>query len=124
MTKSRFSKPKSDFVGNLEHHRGKKLSQRGAEFCHRLHEAHKRPTPLSKCPSKPPPNLTSAVRQPSIRASLTCFPSIHMSPLDVVEDFCLPIVRMEIRIRRECYLYKISLGASVLIRKNIEQQLQ
>jgi hypothetical protein len=45
MTKSRFSKPKSDFVGNLEHHGGKKLSQRGVEFFHRLHEARKRPTP-------------------------------------------------------------------------------
>lgn len=45
MTKSRFSKPKSDFVRNLEHHGGKKLSQRGAEFFHRLHEARKRPTP-------------------------------------------------------------------------------
>jgi hypothetical protein len=45
MTKSRFSKPKSDFVGNLEHHGGKKLSQRGVGFFHRLHEARKRPTP-------------------------------------------------------------------------------
>ena len=45
MTKNRFGKPKSDFVGSLEHHGGKKLSQQGAEFFDKVHEARKRPTP-------------------------------------------------------------------------------
>lgn len=45
MTKNRFGKPKSDFVGSLEHHGGKKLSQQGAEFFDKVHEALKRPTP-------------------------------------------------------------------------------
>lgn len=45
MTKNTFSKTRSDFVGNLEHHGGKKLSQQGAGLFHKLHEARKRPTP-------------------------------------------------------------------------------
>lgn len=45
MTKNRFGKPKNDFIGSLEHRGGKKLSQAGVEFCHRLHEVRKRPTP-------------------------------------------------------------------------------
>lgn len=45
MAKNKFCKPKSDFVENLEHHGSKKLSQQGAEFFHRAHEARKRPTP-------------------------------------------------------------------------------
>jgi len=43
-TKIKFGKPKSDFIGNLEHHGGR-LSQQGAEFFHKVHEARKRPTP-------------------------------------------------------------------------------
>jgi hypothetical protein len=38
-------KPKIEFVGNLEHHGGKNLSQQGAEFFYNLHETRKRPTP-------------------------------------------------------------------------------
>jgi len=45
MSKNKFGKPKSDFVGTLEHLGGKKLSQQGAEFFHKLHEARKRPAP-------------------------------------------------------------------------------
>jgi hypothetical protein len=45
MRTNKFGKPKSDFVGSLEHRGGKKLSQQGAEFFHKLHEVRKRPTP-------------------------------------------------------------------------------
>lgn len=38
-------KPQNAFIGNLEHHGGKKLSQQGVEFFHKLHEARKRPAP-------------------------------------------------------------------------------
>jgi hypothetical protein len=45
MSKNRFGKPKNDFVGSLEHHGGKKLSQQGTGFFHKIREARKRPTP-------------------------------------------------------------------------------
>ena len=45
MSKNKFGKPHNAFVGSLEHHGGKKLSQQGAEFFHKIHEARKRPTP-------------------------------------------------------------------------------
>ncbi len=34
----------SVFVGNLEHRGGKKLSQQGAEFFHKIREVRKHPT--------------------------------------------------------------------------------
>ena len=45
MPKNKFGKPKNEFVRNLEHHGDKKLSQQGAEFFPKLHEARKRPSP-------------------------------------------------------------------------------
>jgi hypothetical protein len=45
MRKNKCGKPKDDFAGSLEHHGGKKLSQQGTEFFHKVHEARKRPTP-------------------------------------------------------------------------------
>jgi hypothetical protein len=37
-------KIESDFVGNLEHRGGKKLSQHGTEFFHKIRETRKHPT--------------------------------------------------------------------------------
>jgi hypothetical protein len=45
MSRTKYGKPQNAFVGNLEHHGGKKLSQHGVEFFHKVHEARKRPTP-------------------------------------------------------------------------------
>lgn len=45
MSKIKYGKPQNAFVGSLEHRGGKRLSQRGTEFLHKIHEARKRPTP-------------------------------------------------------------------------------
>jgi hypothetical protein len=45
MSKNKYGKPQSDFVGSLEHRGGKKLSQQGTDFLHNIHEARKRSTP-------------------------------------------------------------------------------
>jgi len=45
MTKKNIlTKPKGDFVGNLEHRGGKKLSQHGTEFFHKIRETRKHPS--------------------------------------------------------------------------------
>jgi hypothetical protein len=45
MKKGKFTgKIASDFVGNLEHRGGKKLSQHGTEFFHKIQETRKHPT--------------------------------------------------------------------------------
>jgi len=43
-TRNSPGKPRSDFVGTLEHPRGKKLSQHGVEFFHKIKETRRRPT--------------------------------------------------------------------------------
>jgi len=37
-------KPKSDFIGNVEHRGGKKLSQQGTEFSHKIKKTRKHPS--------------------------------------------------------------------------------
>ena len=43
-TKKFTGKPKSDFVGALQHRGGKKLSQQGTEFSHKVREVRRHPT--------------------------------------------------------------------------------
>lgn len=45
MSNNKSGKPRNDLAGSLEHRGGKKLSQHGTEFFHKIHEARKRPTP-------------------------------------------------------------------------------
>jgi len=45
MRRNHRGKPQNTFVGSLEHHGGKKLSQQGVEAFHKIHETRKRPTP-------------------------------------------------------------------------------
>jgi len=45
MSNNKYGKPPNAFVGSLEHRGGKKLSQQGTEFLHKIHEARKRSAP-------------------------------------------------------------------------------
>ena len=38
------AKPQNDYTGSLEHQGGKKLSQHGAEFFHKIKETRRHPT--------------------------------------------------------------------------------